>query len=90
MTTTLTIHLDDDVTQKLDQLSETTQRSAADLATDAVRELVALAEWQHAEIVAAVAEADAGLFASTDDVVAVAQKWGVDADLVAALRRSGA
>lgn len=90
MTTTLTIHLDDDVTQKLDQLSVTTQRSAADLATDAVRELVALAEWQHAEIVAAVAEADAGQFASTDDVVAVAQKWGVDADRVAALRRSGA
>lgn len=79
MSTTMTVRLDDDVKHRLDRLAESTQRSKSFLAAEAIREFVGHNEWQIAEIQAAIAEADAGLFADEAEVMALAGKWKVDA-----------
>ncbi|MDF2465825.1 MAG: ribbon-helix-helix protein copG family [Ramlibacter sp.] len=49
------------------------------LAAEAIREYVANNEWQIAEIGAALREADAGDFASDEEVAGVAKKWKTNA-----------
>ena len=46
---------------------------------EAIKAFVENNEWQIAEINAALAEADAGDFASDSEVAALARKWLVDA-----------
>jgi RHH-type transcriptional regulator, rel operon repressor / antitoxin RelB len=79
MSTTMTLRLEDDMKSRLDRLAESTQRSKSFLAAEAIREFVENNEWQIAEVEAAIAEADAGEFASQDEVAAFAQKWSVHA-----------
>lgn len=75
----MTIRLEDEVRDRLDQLAEATQRSKSFLAAEAIREFVENNEWQIREIHAALQEADAGDFASDKDVKALATKWKVNA-----------
>jgi len=75
MTTTMTIRLELAIKKRLDRLSAATNRSKSFLAAEAIREYVAMNEWQFQEIRAAVAEADAGDFASDAEVKAVMDKW---------------
>jgi RHH-type transcriptional regulator, rel operon repressor / antitoxin RelB len=75
MSTTMTIRLEDDMKDRLEKLAESTHRSKSYLASEAIREYVVNNEWQVAEIEAALGEADAGDFASDQDVAAVAAKW---------------
>jgi predicted transcriptional regulator len=75
MSTTMTVRLDDEVKERLERLAESTQRSKSFLAAEAIRAFVENNEWQVAEIRAAVKEADAGDFASDEDVSALARKW---------------
>ena len=56
MSTTMTIRLDDEVKERLDQLSEATQRSKSYLAAEAIRAFVDTNAWQIREIQAALAE----------------------------------
>lgn len=79
MSTTMTVRLDDDVKDRLDQLAQATHRSKWFLASEAIREFVEINEWQIGEIQAALGEADAGNFASEQDVQALAKKWQVNA-----------
>ncbi|MBL8319545.1 MAG: CopG family ribbon-helix-helix protein [Burkholderiaceae bacterium] len=79
MSTTMTLRLEDDVKARLDKLADATQRSKSFLAAEAIREFVENNEWQIREIKAAVKEANAGEFASDDDVAALAKKWKVSA-----------
>jgi len=79
MSTTMTIRLDDDLKEQLDQLAAATQRSKSFLAAEAIREFIELNEWQVREIQQAIREADAGEFASESDVTQTFAKWGVDA-----------
>ncbi|CAG1017792.1 hypothetical protein BURC_02487 [Burkholderiaceae bacterium] len=79
MSTTMTIRIEDDVKDRLDVLAEATQRSKSFLAAEAIREYVELNEWQIHETRAALAEADAGDFASDKEVRALAKKWKVNA-----------
>ena len=79
MSTTMTIRLEDEVKDRLDQLAEATHRSKSFLAAEAIREFVENNEWQVREIQAALQEADAGDFASVKDVAALAKKWKVSA-----------
>ena len=79
MSTTLTLRLDDDIKDRLDVLAGATQRSKSFLAAEAIREYVVLNEWQIHETRAALREANAGDFASTKEVKALARKWKVDA-----------
>lgn len=79
MSTTMTIRLEGDVKDRLERLAESTQRSKSFLAAEAIREFVESNEWQIAEIRVALKEANAGGFASDDDVTALARKWKVNA-----------
>jgi RHH-type transcriptional regulator, rel operon repressor / antitoxin RelB len=79
MSTTMTVRLDDEVKDRLERLAESTHRSKSFLASEAIRAFVELNEWQVGEIRAAIAEADAGDFATDKEVAAVARKWKVNA-----------
>lgn len=79
MSTTMTIRLEDEVRDRLDQLAEATRRSKSFLAAEAIRAFVETNEWQIREIRAALREADAGDFASDKDVAALSRKWKVNA-----------
>jgi RHH-type transcriptional regulator, rel operon repressor / antitoxin RelB len=71
----LTLRLDPNLTKKLDKLADATQRSRSFLISEAVREYIALNEWQIEEIKKGLAEADAGDFASDADVQRTIKKW---------------
>lgn len=79
MSTTMTIRLEPAVKDRLEQLAEATHRSKSYLAAAAIAEYVSVNEWQIREINAAIQEADAGDFASREEVDALAKKWGLNA-----------
>lgn len=79
MSTTMTVRLDSAVKDRLEQLSEATQRSKSFLAAEAIRVFVEDNDWQVREIQAALKEADAGDFASDEEMAALARKWSVNA-----------
>ncbi|MDO8864066.1 CopG family ribbon-helix-helix protein [Haliea sp. E1-2-M8] len=76
MSSTMTIRLDDDLKQQLEQLAAATQRSKSFLAAEAIREFIELNEWQVQEIQQALKEADAGDFASAAEIKKTFAKWG--------------
>ena len=78
--TTMTIRLESELKSRLDKLSAATHRSKSFLAAEAVREFIEVNEWQIEEIKDAVKEADAGDFASDQEVQIVFNKWGVNGD----------
>jgi len=78
--TTITVRLETEIKDRLDQLAESTQRSKSYLASEAIREFVENNEWQIAETRAALKEADAGDFASETEVKRLRKKWKRDAD----------
>lgn len=80
MSTTMTIRLEPELKQRLDQLAEATQRSKSFLAAEALRDFVELNEWQIQEIKDAIKEADDGDFAPDQTVSKTLGKWGVNAD----------
>ena len=79
MSTTMTVRLEKEVKQRLDNLADVTQRSKSFLAAEAIREYVENNEWQIREIKQALQEADAGDFASDKDIGAIAKKWKLNA-----------
>ena len=79
MSTTMTVRLEKEVKQRLDDLADVTQRSKSFLAAEAIREYVENNEWQIREIRQALQEADAGDFASDKDIGAIAKKWKLNA-----------
>ena len=74
-TTRLTIELPVEVKERLDALAETTSSSTSRLATDVIQIFIGLQEWQVKEIQEGLREADAGDFASDEEVAAVFAKW---------------
>ena len=72
---TLSLRLPDELAETLANLSKATGRSKSFLAVDALREYLAREAWQIEEIQKALREADAGDFASPDEVSAIADKW---------------
>ena len=74
-TTVLTLRLDTGLKKQLDKLASATQRSRSFLAAEAIREYIALNDWQIEEIKKAVKEADRGDFAAERDVQKVMKKW---------------
>jgi predicted transcriptional regulator len=71
----LTLRLDRGLRTKLDKLAAATQRSRSFLAAEAIREYVALNNWQIEEVQKGLAEADRGEFASETEVKQLAKKW---------------
>jgi predicted transcriptional regulator len=80
MSTTITIRLDLELKERLNQMAEATQRSKSFLAAEAIREFVDLNEWQIQEIKTAIGEADAEDFADDQEVKRVFDKWDVNGD----------
>jgi RHH-type rel operon transcriptional repressor/antitoxin RelB len=79
MATNLTVRLDAMTKKSLDQLAKATGRTRSFLAQDALRRYVEEQAWQVAEIRKGVKEADAGDFATKEEVTATLNKWGVRA-----------
>ena len=71
----LTVRLDAKLKNRLDRLSKATQRSRSFVATEAIREYVALNEWQIEEVRKALGEADRGEFATPQQVRRTLAKW---------------
>jgi RHH-type rel operon transcriptional repressor/antitoxin RelB len=76
----MSIRLSDEMAQNLASLAQATGRSKSYLTVDALQDYLAREAWQIAEIKSAVAQADAGEFASDEDVQAVMDKWTKNAD----------
>jgi RHH-type rel operon transcriptional repressor/antitoxin RelB len=64
----LTLRLDSKLKKQLDLLSRATSRSRSFVAAEAIREYVALNQWQIEETTKAISEADRGDFASDRDL----------------------
>lgn len=73
-TTTLTLRVPAEVRNQLDKLAEATHRTKSYLVGEAIRQYLDLEAWQVGEIQQAIKEADAGDFASADEVDAVLRK----------------
>jgi RHH-type rel operon transcriptional repressor/antitoxin RelB len=71
----LTLRIDSGLKKRLDKLAKSTQRSRSFLAAEAIQEYVALNEWQIEEIKRGIREADAGNFATAEEVAAMRKKW---------------
>ena len=74
-TDVLTLRLDSKLKKKLDKLAKATDRSRSFLIAEAVREYVALNEWQIEEIKKGLREADAGEFATAEEMEETISKW---------------
>ena len=71
----LTLRLDAKLKKQLDRLSKSMNRSRSFVAAQAIEEYVSVNEWQINEIKKGLAEADAGDFASEEEVQRVLKKW---------------
>jgi predicted transcriptional regulator len=69
------MRLPDELSDQLDALAAATGRSKSFLAGQAIRDFIERESWQIAEITQAIHEADAGEFASDDELNAVSAKW---------------
>jgi predicted transcriptional regulator len=67
--------LPDELANQLDMLATATGRSKSFLAGQAIRDFIERESWQINEITKAIGEADAGDFASDDEVRAISVKW---------------
>jgi predicted transcriptional regulator len=70
MQKSVTFRLDDEKVQILDQLAESMDRDRSYLLNEAVNDFIELQQWQLEAIDRAIADADAGKFASDDEVQA--------------------
>jgi len=75
----MSLRLPDEMADTLASLAKATGRSKSFLAIDALRDYLAREAWQIAEIQRALEEADAGDFATDEEVEATFRKWGADA-----------
>jgi RHH-type rel operon transcriptional repressor/antitoxin RelB len=64
----LTLRLDAKLKSQLDRLSKSMNRSRSFVAAQAIQEYVSVNEWQIAEIKKGLAEADAGDFATEEEM----------------------
>lgn len=60
---------------KLDQLAKKTKRNKSELLLHWLEDGIELEEWQLQEVEAGIKEADAGVFATADEVQQVLTKW---------------
>ncbi|QUE93012.1 hypothetical protein PkoCFBP13504_14255 [Pseudomonas koreensis] len=75
----MSLRIPDEIADTLANLAKATGRTKSYLAVDALREYLAREAWQIEEIQKALKEADAGDFASDEEVRAIAEKWNANA-----------
>lgn len=82
---TLSLRVPQTIIEQLGLLADATGKSRNFIAVQAMRDFIEREAWQVAEIQQAIKEADAGEFATEEEVQAVFTKWGRrNADQVAA------
>jgi predicted transcriptional regulator len=74
-TAVLTLRVPVEVKQQLDKLADATHRSKSWLAGEAIQRYLDLEAWQIGEIKQALIEADAGDFATDEEMTAVKAKY---------------
>ena len=74
----VTARLDPETKGNLDLLAKSTARSRSFLISEAVRAYVKEQAWQIHAIKEGVEQADAGNFASNDEIRSTFGKWGID------------
>ena len=75
--TTITVRMSESLKEQLDALARATGRQRTYLALEAIRRYLAVESWQIAEIQEAIQGADAGEFATDEQVAAVRTKFRV-------------
>ncbi|QXI13361.1 CopG family ribbon-helix-helix protein [Pseudomonas zeae] len=75
----MSLRIPDEIADTLANLAKATGRTKSYLAVDALREYLAREAWQIEEIQKALKEADAGDFATDEEVRAIAEKWNANA-----------
>lgn len=73
--TAYTLQLPDETLSKLDLLAKKLDRSPASVAAQAIEDFVRLEEWRVREIEAGLIEAEAGDFASPEEVERVIERF---------------
>lgn len=73
---TMSIQLPDELADRLKSLAEATGRTKNFLAVQALRNFIEQEGWQITEIKKAIAEADAGDFATDEEMQELNAKWG--------------
>ncbi|MGE0406984.1 MAG: CopG family ribbon-helix-helix protein [Candidatus Korobacteraceae bacterium] len=71
----VTLRLEPELRKRLDELAKTQRRSRSFVAVEAIREYLAVNEWQVEEIEKSLEESDRGEFASDEQVQRVLSKW---------------
>lgn len=79
MQTSMSMRLSTELAMQLGRLAEATGRTKSFLAVQALQEFVERESWQVAEIKKALNEADAGDFATDEEMAAIDAKWGYHA-----------
>jgi predicted transcriptional regulator len=79
MNTSMSMRLPSSLSEQLGQLAEATGRTKSYLAVQAIQDFVDREAWQIAEIKQALIEADAGDFATDEEMAALDAKWGYSA-----------
>ncbi len=75
MSSVLTIRVPEEVQHDLETLAEMTGRSRSWLAMQAINEYLERERWQVSQIHEGIAEADAGDFATKEEVAALFHQW---------------
>ncbi len=73
--TVVTLRLDPELRKRLDHLARTQRRSRSFIAAEAIREYMAVNQWQIKEISKGLEEADRGDFATEEQVRRTLSKW---------------
>ena len=73
--TSMSMRLPDELATRLGALAEATGRTKSFLAVQAIQDFVEREAWQIAEIKQALLEADAGDFATDEEMAALNAKW---------------
>ena len=74
-TTVLTLRVPIDIKDQLEKLADATHRSKSYLAGEAIRQYLDMEAWQIQEVQQAIGEANAGDFATEEEVEAVVKKY---------------
>lgn len=80
MSATFSMRLPQETIEQLGQLAEATGKSRNALANQAMQDFIEREAWQVKRILEAIKEADAGNFATDEEVKALDAKWGYNAD----------
>lgn len=80
MNTTLSLRVPQNMIEQLGLLADATGKSRNFLAVQAMKDFIEREAWQVAEIQEAIKEADAGDFATDEEVRTIKAKWSSHAD----------